>query len=93
MRPTAYVATTSFGNLCLSLCVTMTSRHLAIGLTGNTLLMIRPLLFDFATISPTMVMITSLLLSSSSAGLLVVEVCQNLCLHDGFIDSIELSAL
>ena len=93
MRPTEYVATTFFGNLWLSVYVTMMSRHLAIGLTSITLLMIRPLLFDFATVPPTMIMTTSLLLSSSLVGLLVVEVCQNFGLHDGFINSINLSAL
>ena len=93
MRPTTYVATTSFGNLCLSLRVTMTSRYLAIGLISIMLLRIWPLLFDFATISPTMRMTASLLLSSSLVGLLVVEVYQNFGLYDGFINSTDPSAL
>ena len=93
MRPTAYVATTSFGNLCLSLRVTVTSRDIAIGLRGIMILRMWPLLFEFATISPTMVMTTYLLLSFSMVGLLVDEFFQNIGLHDGFINSTDLSVL
>ena len=93
MRPTAYVVTTSFGRTCPFLRVTMTSRHLTIGLIGIMLLSMWLLLFDFATISPTMVMNTSLLLSSCSVGLLVLEVYQNFGLHDGFTNSTNLSVL
>ena len=71
----------------------MTSIHLAIGLIGIMLLRMWPLLFDFATVSPTMIMTTSLLLSSSLVGFLVVESCQNFGLHDGFINNTDLSAL
>ena len=93
MRPTTYVETTSFGNLCLSLRVTTMSRHLAIGLICIMLLRMWPLPFVFATISPTMVMTTSLLLSSRLVGLLIVEVWQNIGLHDSLINSTYLSAL
>ena len=57
MRPIAYVATTSFGHLCLSLRVAMTSILLAIGLIGIMFLRMWSLLLSFATISPTIVMI------------------------------------
>ena len=92
MRPTTYVATISFGNLYISLCVAMTSRLLAIGLRGIMLLRMWPLLLNFTTISSTMVMTTSHLLSSASVGLLVPEVYQSFGLRDDFINSTDMLA-
>ena len=86
MRPTAYVATTSFGNLCLSLCVTMTYKLLTIGLIGVMIIRMWSLLPAFVTISATIVRTTSHLLSFGFVGLLMLEICQGFGLHDIFIN-------
>ena len=49
------------------------------------------MLFNFATISPTMVMNTSHLLSIGSVGLFMHEIYQSFGLRDGFIDCPVLS--
>ena len=92
MRPTTYVATTSFGNLYLSLRVCMTSRILAIKLIGFMIVRIWSLFLALSTISPTMVMTISHFVSSGFVRFFVPEVCQRFGLRDGFTDSPDLSA-
>ena len=87
MWSTAYVTTTSFGNLCLSIHVPMTSKLLVIVLIGIMLLRMWQLLLGFAKISPMKVMTTFYLLSFVIVRLFMPKVCQSFDLHDGFIDS------
>ena len=101
MRPTAYVATISVGNLFPHRVATI-SGFLVVGPIGFTpvrpLLLasplgLWPLLLAFATIFPTIIMTTFLVVLLGTVELLLPEVCQGFGLHDGFINSPDLSPL
>ena len=101
MRPAAYVATISFGNLFTQR-VAMISRFLVVGPVGVThvrplllasTLGLWPLLLAFATIFPTIIMTTFLVVLLGTVRLLLPEVCQGFSLRDGFTNSPDLSPL
>ena len=101
MRPAAYVATISLGNLFPHRVATI-SGFLVVGTVGVT--PVRPLLpasplglwlllLAFATIFPTFIMTTFLVVLLGTVTLLLPEVCQGFGLRDGFINSPDLSPL
>ena len=101
MWPAAYVATISLGNLFPHR-VAMISGFLVVGPVGVTpvrpLLLasplgLWPLLLAFATIFPTIIMTTFLIVLLGTVRLLLPEVCQGFGLRDGFINSPDLSPL
>ena len=100
-RPTAYVAIISLGNLFPHRVATI-SGFLVVGPVGVTpvrpLLLASPLglwllLLAFATIFPTIIMTTFLVVLLGTVRLLLPEVCQGFGLRDGLINSPDLSPL
>ena len=98
MLPVVYVATISLGNLFPHHVATI-SGFIAVSRVGVTpvrpLLLASPLglwllLLAFATIFPTIIMTTFLVVLLGTVTLLLPEVCQGFGLRDGFINSPDL---